>query len=161
MHIGLHLFARFPPLETSAQESVVRRVLMAHMGLNRQVDRLCRKRFGVSATPDAVRVLAAGVLCDAKFLSGRTARILLPDLRGKGLHETAIRDFSPRCFTQPACLPQLGIGQTFFLGLVDGRPLHEIALALVALACFAPLDHEGAQTRILTRPTGERGISRG
>ena len=57
--------------------------------------------------------------------------------------------------------PGVGIGEAFALGLLDRVALDEDALALVAPACAAEADHDGAEAARPPGTAGQRGVATG
>lgn len=129
------------------------------MGPHGKHDRFKVKFLGRPGSTDPTAVFATGIGGNLLLFTGWTLWVPSSNLTCEFLNIFLIQNLPPQGLPFPARLPEIGVGQTFFLGPLNSLRLGQNALSLVALPRATPLHDNGMNFRILRRTTGQGGIT--
>ena len=161
MNLILDLPAGRVPILARGQQLIVWGLDVTNVCGDGKAHRLFGEILCGGGAPDPPAVLETGVLSDRVLRSVRTARKQLPHSLHKTLDVLAVEIRAPLGLALTMTRTRHTVGQALCFGLRQSRFLDQNALPLVAAAGAAPLEDNGGQRRVLSRPTRQRGVPRG
>ncbi len=139
------------PIHAVAEQPIIRRMAMADVRADRELDGLRIKLLGGGRAPDAPRIFLACMHGDGVTFRCRATGKQLTHPLGK-LDDIALVEFratirGPR----PCALARRRIFQALSFGLLQRGFLDQDSLAFIALSRPAEADHDGTQRRMRWR----------
>ena len=150
--------ARFPPIVSRCQEFIVSRLPVSPVPDDGQTDGLSIKCLGRGRPSNASTIFKAGVLRYLCFPSSRTCREKHSYPCSELIHIPAVQFLSASGLSLSSQLPDILVGKTLFLRLLQSLRFDEQSLAFISFPSTAPLQYNRRKSGVLAGASGQGRI---